>query len=184
MRAGKSQELARVHYNYKVKGDNALVIVPTTDNRHGVGKVTARSGEELDAIAVEPGKMKEFLNDYFKVERDIVAILLDEVQFFTRDDIFALKDLVIFQDIPVIAYGLKTDFQNNLFEGSAACLVVAEEIIEIETVCSFCNRRAIMNLRMNNGKPVREGEQIQIGDDEYLQVCHYHYLKDNQKESL
>lgn len=182
MRAGKSQELARVHYNYKVKEDEALVLVPTTDNRNGVGKVTARSGEELDAIAIDPGKMREFLEgDFEKYEDKIVAILLDEVQFFTREDIFALKEVVLYKDIPVIAYGLKSDFQNNLFEGSAACMVVAEEIIEIETVCSFCNRRAIMNLRMNNGAPVREGAQIQIGDDEYLQVCHYHYLHDNTK---
>lgn len=180
MRAGKSQELARVHFNYKVKGDKALVIVPTTDNRNGIGKVTARSGEELDAIAIEPGSMREFINTNFKeYEDEVVAVLLDEVQFFTRDDIFALKEIVLYKDIPVIAYGLKTDFQNNLFEGSEACLVVAEEIIEIETVCSFCNRRAIMNLRMCDGKPVWEGEQIQIGDEEYMQVCHYHYLHDN-----
>lgn len=181
MRAGKSQELARVAYNYKVKGDEALVIVPSTDNRHGIGKVTARSGEQLDAIAIEPGTMRKFLDEYFaKGEPNIVAILLDEVQFFTREDIFALKEVVVYRDIPVIAYGLKTDFQNNLFEGTAAALVVAEEIYEIETVCSYCNKLAIMNLRMCNGKPVKEGEQIQIGDDEYLQVCHYHY--DNPEE--
>lgn len=182
MRAGKSQELARVAYNYKVKGDETLVIVPSTDNRHGVGKVTARSGEQLDAIAIEPNSMREFLDDYFTKETNIVAILVDEVQFFTKEDIFALKEVVLYRDIPVIAYGLKTDFQNNLFEGSAAALVVAEGIYEIETVCSFCNKLAIMNLRMNDGKPVREGEQIQIGDDEYLQVCHYHYINPERKE--
>lgn len=188
MSAGKSQELARVNYNYCVKGENVLVLVPSTDNRHGVGKVTARSGERLDATSICPGNVRMWLTKYFKEKRDIACILIDEVQFFTRDDIFAIKELtVISNNIPVIAYGLKTDFQNNLFNGSAAALVVAEEIIEIETVCSFCNKRAIMNLRVNDGKPVREGEQVLIGDDEYLQVCHYHYnmseLPKSKKES-
>lgn len=180
MSAGKSQELSRVHYNYKIKGENVLVLVPSTDDRHGVGMVTARSGEQLEAVAVNPGEVRVWLTQYFdSLEEDLACILMDESQFFTRDDIFAIKELaVVDRDVPVIAYGLKTDFQNNLFDGSAAALVVAEEIIEIETVCSFCNKRAIMNLRVNDGKPVREGEQVLIGDDEYLQVCHYHYLQD------
>lgn len=180
MSAGKSQELARVRYNYIIKGEKVLVLVPSTDNRHGVGMVSARSGEKFEATAVNPGEVKEWLAEFFKDNNDDLAcILLDEAQFFTKEDIYALKDVVLYRDIPVIAYGLKSDFQNNLFEGSAAALVVAEEIIEIETVCSFCNKRAIMNLRVNDGKPVREGEQILIGDDEYLQVCHYHYNSDD-----
>lgn len=180
MSAGKSQELARVRYNYIIKGEKVLVLVPSTDNRHGVGMVRARSGESFEATAVNPGEMKEWLASYFKNNNtDLACILLDEAQFFAKEDIYALKDIVLYKDIPVIAYGLKSDFQNNLFEGSAAALVVAEEIIEIETVCSFCNKRAIMNLRVNDGKPVREGEQVMIGDDEYLQVCHYHYNMDD-----
>lgn len=181
MSAGKSQELARVHYNYNIKGEDVLVLVPSTDNRNGVGVVSARSGERLSATAVNPGDMRAWLSKYLEeTEDDIVCVLIDETQFFTRDDIFSVKELcVLDREIPVIAYGLMTDFQNNLFEGSAASLIVSEEIIEIETVCAFCNKRATMNLRFNDGKPTRTGEQIQIGDEEYRPVCHSHYRRDD-----
>lgn len=181
MSAGKSQELARVHYNYKIKGEKVLVLVPSTDNRHGLGLVTARSGEQLCATSLNPGEVRHWLKNYFNTTQSKPAcVLIDETQFFTKDDVFAIKEIVVLNEgIPVIAYGLKSDFQNNLFEGTAAALVVSEEIIEIETVCSFCNKRAIMNLRICDGKPVREGAQVLIGDNEYKQVCHYHYLQDD-----
>lgn len=180
MSAGKSQELARVHYNYKIKGDDVLVLVPSTDNRSGEGVVAARSGERLPAISIEPGTLRSWLNENFHKYKDVVCVLTDETQFFTKDDIFALKEIVVInENIPVIAYGLKVDFMGNLFEGSAACIAVAEELIEIETVCAFCNNKAIMNMRFENGKPVREGEQVLIGDEEYRQVCHKHYLQDD-----
>lgn len=180
MTAGKSQELARVHYNYKIKNENVLVMVPSTDNRSGEGVVSARSGEKLVATSIKPGTMRKWLENNLNKEDDIVCILTDETQFFTKDDIFALKELAVVENnIPVIAYGLKNDFQNNLFEGSAACIVVAEELVEIVTVCAFCNNKAIMNMRFNDGKPTKEGEQVMIGDEEYKQVCHYHYLQDD-----
>lgn len=180
MTAGKSQELARVHYNYKIKGDDVLVLVPSTDNRSGEGVVAARSGERLPAISIEPGKLRSWLNENFHKYKDVVCVLTDETQFFTKDDIFALKETVVInENVPVIAYGLKVDFMGNLFEGSAACIAVAEELIEIETVCAFCNDKAIMNMRFQDGKPVREGEQVLIGDEEYRQVCHKHYLQDD-----
>lgn len=179
MTAGKSQELARVHYNYKIKDQKVLVIVPSTDNRSGEGVVAARSGEKIPAISIEPGEMRSWLNANKHLLESATCILTDETQFFMRDDIFALKEIAVVNfGIPVIAYGLKSDFKGDLFEGSAACLVVAEEIIEIETVCAFCNKKAIMNLRFNNGKPIKTGEQVLIGDNEYRQVCHYHYLQD------
>lgn len=182
MGAGKSQELARVHYNYNIKNQNVLVIVPTTDNRDEVGYVSARSGEKIEAEAINPGEVRKWIEDKIvnnENYKDLKCILIDETQFFKRDDIFALKELMVIErDVPVIAYGLKNDFQNNLFEGSEACLVVAEKIIEIMTICSFCNNKAIMNMRLQDGVPVREGEQIMIGDEEYKPVCHYHYMQD------
>lgn len=182
MSAGKSQELARVNYNYKIKGEEVLIIVPSTDNRFGIGVVTSRSGEILPAISIQPGEMRNWLNENLDNYESLCCILIDESQFFKKDDIFALKEMaVVERNIPVIAYGLKVDFRGDLFEGSAACLAVSEEIIEIETVCAFCNSKAILNLRFHNGKPVREGEQILIGDNEYKQVCHYHYLQDDLK---
>lgn len=180
MTAGKSQELARVHYNYKIKNQKVLVLVPSTDNRAGVGTVAARSGEKIPATPVIPGQMRNWLIDNYETLKSYDCVLTDETQFFQKDDIFALKEIAVINlNVPVIAYGLKSDFQANLFEGSSACLAVAEEIIEIETVCSFCNKKAIMNMRFNNGKPIKIGEQVLIGDDEYRQVCHYHYLQED-----
>lgn len=180
MSAGKSQELARVHYNYKIKSQKTVVIVPTTDNRSGIGFVQARSGERIEAIAIEPGSVRKWIKENKDVFLDVVCVLTDETQFFKRDDIFALKEfLVIELNIPVIAYGLKSDFRGDLFEGSSSALAVAEEIIEIETVCAYCNSKAIMNLRFLNGKPTRKGEQVLIGDNEYRQVCHKHYLDES-----
>lgn len=177
MTAGKSQELLRTHYNYKNKQQEVLLLVPSYEEKNGVGIVHSRAGGLLEAHSVIPGKLNEWLKSHFAEKRDYVCVLIDETQFFTKEDIFSLKEeIVIKQDIPVIAYGLKTDFQNNLFEGSQAAFIVAEEIDEIETVCAFCNKRAIMNLRFNEGIPVKEGAQVLIGQEEYRPVCHEHFL--------
>lgn len=188
MSAGKSRELARIHYTYSNKEQYIITIVPTTDTRHntGAGMVAARSGERVSAYAVVPGTLRKWftvlLEGVKKIKGEntkINCILIDEVQFFTKDDIFAIKELACLeQDIPVIAFGLKSDFKNEMFEGSAAALTVAEKIDEISTICAFCNERAIMNMRFKDGVPIREGEQIQIGDNEYKPVCHKHYLDD------
>lgn len=183
MTAGKSRELARIHYTFNQKGHLALVIIPTTDTRaKGKQAVIARSGEEVSAIAVEPGEMKETLESVMSIIDDshardkVRCILIDEVQFFKKEDIFAIKEIACLKrNIPVMAFGLKSDFQNNMFEGSSASLVVAERIEEIETMCAFCNEKAIMNMRFKDGAPIKEGEQVQIGDEEYKPVCHKHY---------
>lgn len=181
MSAGKSQELARVHYNYKIKGEKVVILVPTTDNRDEVGVVSARSGERLEATALNPGEVREWIleNKEQLYKERLACVLIDETQFFKKEDIFAIKELITIEmNVPVIAYGLKNDFRNEMFEGSEACLVVAEEILEIMTVCAFCNKKAIMNMRFQDGKPARKGQQIMIGDNEYRPVCHKHYLDD------
>lgn len=186
MSAGKTRELARIRYIHQEKGQHVVVAVPSTDNRHGEGVVKARSGENFSAYSVEPGKMKDWINllldEIEKIGKGakIDCILIDETQFFTKEDIFAIKEIAVLNNkIPVKAFGLKSDFKNQIFEGAQAALVVAESIEEIETMCAFCNDKAIMNLRFQDGKPVRKGEQIQIGDEEYRPVCHKHYLNDN-----
>lgn len=179
MSAGKSQELMRTHYNYKIKNEPILLIVPSYEGENGIGIIQSRAGGLLSAYSVLPGQLKTWLDEHFNDVEDYTCVLLDETQFFTREDIFALKEeIVIKRNIPVIAYGLKTDFQNNLFEGSAAAFIVAEELDEIETICAFCNKKAIMNMRFNEGVPVRKGEQILIGQDEYRPVCNKHFLDD------
>ena len=108
----------------------------------------------------------------------VYCILIDEAQFLSREQIVQLSRVVDMLDIPVMCYGLKNDFQNNLFEGSEALLLYADKIQEIKTICmkENCGKKAIMNLRLSDGKPVYHGEKIQIGDEDYVPVCRKHYF--------
>jgi thymidine kinase len=177
MGAGKSQELLRTLYNYNSRGDKVLVLTSKIDDRYGVGKVTSRTGDSKEAIAISS---MEDIKKVCDLKDNPVCVLIDEVQFFKKEWLEKLKEFfVIEHNIPIIAYGLKVDFLNNLFEGTMACFTLAEEIHEIENICKFCNKKAIMNMRVDeNGKKVAEGKQVDIGgNDKYIAVCHYHYIK-------
>jgi len=107
---------------------------------------------------------------------DIAAVLIDEAQFMTKEQVLQLTHVVDELNIPVLTFGLKNDAFNNLFPGSEALLIYADKIEEMKTLCSFCGRKATMNLRLNDGVPVYQGAQVQIGgDDSYLPVCRRHY---------
>lgn len=180
MNSGKSHEATRVIYNYvHERGDAILIVVPSTDTRFGLGILRTRGGEEYKAHPVDPGSMGSFLDEVRAGEcpgvnlKHIKAIILDEVQFFTHEDIRQLKRVTYENDIPVLAYGLKTNYMNRLFEGSAACLVYAEEIAEVKTLCKYCDRKAIMNAYIPSKG--REGEEIIIGDGDYAEVCNEHW---------
>ena len=103
------------------------------------------------------------------------CILIDEAEFLTAQQVVDLANIVDTYNIPIICYGLRTDFQCNLFEGSKTLFEVADKLEEIKTVCQWCDHKATMNLRMVDGSPVYDGNQIQIGDQEYISVCRYHY---------
>lgn len=172
MNSGKSQELHRIWYSY-TNGDpdsrRALVVVPSVDTRFGVGKVTTRSGASITALTADPGGLFDVL--MANLSDDVECILVDESQFFLREDIMDLKSILLSTNVPIIAFGLLTDFQNNLFEGTQALLAVAEEISEIETICAMCTSKAIMNLRLGDNTDVIAIE----GEVQYLPVCHKHY---------
>ncbi|MCC9681269.1 thymidine kinase, partial [Streptococcus agalactiae] len=105
------------------------------------------------------------------------CILIDECQFLSKKNVYDLARVVDDLDVPVMAFGLKNDFQNNLFEGSKHLLLLADKIDEIKTICQYCSKKATMVLRTENGKPVYEGDQIQIGGNEtYIPVCRKHYF--------
>lgn len=177
MGAGKTQELLRTLYNYKIRGDYIIVLSSKLDNRYGEGRVTSRTGDFEEAIEISN---MEDINKICNLKNNPVCVLIDEVQFFKREWIEKIKKyFVIENNIPVIAYGLKNDFLNNLFEGTIACLAVAEEIKEIENICKYCNKKSIMNMRIDkDGKKVGSGNQVEVGgNDKYVAVCHYHYLK-------
>ncbi|MDY2960328.1 MAG: thymidine kinase [Hornefia sp.] len=175
MNAGKSIELIKVAYNYEERGKRVLTLVPAVDNRYGIGLITSRIGLQREAITVSEDTN---ILDLFIERNDdkrIDCILLDECQFLKKHHVEELAEIVDSYDVPVLAYGLKNDFRNELFEGSYYMLVYADKIEEIKTIC-WCGRKATMVARVIGDKIVKQGEQIQIGGNEmYVSLCRKHY---------
>ncbi|MDO4680339.1 MAG: thymidine kinase [Aerococcus sp.] len=176
MNSGKSFEIIKVAHNYEEQHKRVLVMTSAMDTRSGYGRVESRVGENRKALAIdEETDLFQVVKEANEEER-VYCVLIDEAQFLLKYHIEACARIVDELNIPVMAFGLKNDFQNELFEGSKALLTLAEKIEEVKTICWFCGKKAIMNLRVNDGKPVYEGEQIQIGGNEsYYPVCRKHY---------
>ncbi|ASS40650.1 thymidine kinase [Eubacterium minutum ATCC 700079] len=175
MNAGKSIELIKVAYNYEERGKRVLTLVPAVDDRYGTGLITSRIGLQREAVIVseETDILDLFVekND----DRKIDCVLIDECQFLKKHHVEELVEIVDGYEIPVLAYGLKNDFRNRLFEGSYYMLIYADKIEEIKTIC-WCGRKATMVARIVDGKVVKQGEQIQIGgNDMYVSLCRKHY---------
>ncbi len=176
MNAGKSTTLLQSSYNYRERGMQTLVYTAAIDNRYGVGKVTSRIGIE------EQAKLFDTKTDLFDEiqqhhqQQKLNCILVDEAQFLTKDQVYQLTEVVDKLNIPVLCYGLRTDFQAELFEGSRYLLAWADQLEELKTIC-YCGRKANFVLRLNEqGEVIKEGDQIQIGgNDHYLSVCRRHY---------
>ncbi|TXK76344.1 thymidine kinase [Paenibacillus sp. N3.4] len=168
MNSGKSIEVLRVAHNYEEQGKKVLLLTPVVDDRFGVGKVVSRIGMQKNAIVVD-----EHLDMIALANAEQPnCILVDEAQFLNQEQVRQLIEIVDDLDIPVIAYGLRADFMGQLFQGSNALLAVADTIEEIKTVCWYCDKKAIMNMRCKDGEPIFHGEQIQIGGNEsYVPVC-------------
>lgn len=168
MNSGKSIEVLRTAYNYEEQGKNVLLFTPSIDDRYGTGIVASRTGMQKKAIIVDD---RIDMYELAKKEKPN-CVLIDEAQFLKREQIERLTDICDHLNIPVIAYGLRSDFVGNLFEGSLHLFALADKIEEIKTVCWYCDRKAVMNMRCKEGKPVFEGDQIQIGGNEsYIPVC-------------
>lgn len=168
MNSGKSIEVLRTVHNYEEQGKSVLLFTPAIDDRYGVGIVASRIGMQKQAIVVDAS------TDMFKLasEQHPHCVLIDEAQFLTKEQVHHLSDICDELNIPVIAYGLRSDFRGELFEGSRELLALADKIEEIKTVCWYCEKKAVMNMRCKDGKPVFQGEQIQIGGNEsYMPVC-------------
>lgn len=182
MNAGKSIELIKVAYNYEERGKRVLVLTPSVDDRHGVGVIASRIGVTREAIAVndETNILELFMKENKKSPVD--CVLVDECQFLKKHHVQELVEIVDSCDTPVLAYGLKNDFKNELFEGSYYMLVYADKIEEIKTIC-WCGRKATMVARIVDGKFVKTGEQIVVGgNDMYISLCRKHY-NDGRLES-
>lgn len=177
MNAGKSMEILKIANNYEEQRKKVLLYTHSIDTRYGQGRITSRIGPSREAISIADGFD---LYESVKSQLPVNCVLVDEGQFLSPEQVKQFCRVVDEFNIPVIIYGLRADFQNVLFPGSEALLVYADKIEEVKTVCWFCNRKALMNLRIANGKPVREGEQIMIGGNEsYLPVCRKHFYDED-----
>jgi thymidine kinase len=176
MNAGKSTTMLQSSYNYRERGMHTLVLTPAIDTRAGAGRVKSRIGLEAPANAFGAADDLLVLTRAEHLRQPLSCVLVDEAQFLSRAQVDQLAEVADALGIPVLCFGLRTDFQGNLFAGSERLLAVADNLNELKTIC-HCGRKATMNLRVDaTGRAVREGEQIEIGGNErYVAVCRRHF---------
>ncbi|MGL6312542.1 thymidine kinase [Vibrio sp. WXL103] len=176
MNAGKSTTLLQSSFNYQERGMNPLIYTAALDDRYGVGKVSSRIGLQADAQLF--GEATDLFAEITELNNAEPrhCILIDECQFLSKDQVYQLTEVVDKLNIPVLCYGLRTDFMGELFEGSRHLLAWADKLIELKTVC-HCGRKANMVIRMDeHGNPIKQGDQVAIGgNDRYVSVCRQHY---------
>jgi thymidine kinase len=176
MNAGKSTVLLQSSYNYHERGMRTLLFMPALDTRAGLGRIESRIGLSSDAIALGAGDDLLERVRGAHAQAPVACVLIDEAQFLTPAQVRQVTDISDTLRIPVLCYGLRTDFQGQLFPGSAELLAVADNLIELKTIC-HCGRKATMNLRIGpDGKAVRVGAQVEIGgNDRYVAMCRRHF---------
>ena len=169
MGSSKTANAIMVRHNYLERGQRVLMLKPRLDNRDGETMIASRSGLRCHCHFIED-------LDRFNV-RDYDCLIVDEAQFLTRAQVERLVRVVDIDNVPVIAYGLRCDFRNELFEGSQWLLAWADTIEEVKTIC-WCGKKAVCNARVVDGKMVREGEQIVLGGSEcYVSLCRRHWTQ-------
>jgi len=184
MNAGKSALLLQTAFNYRERGMDVSLWTAAVDNRPAFGAINSRIGLTSDAhrFAQETdvaARVREQVAARDANDPKLACVLVDEAQFLTRDQVWQLARLTDRHDIPVICYGLRTDFQGQLWSGSAALLGIADKLVEMKAVC-HCGRKATMNQRVDDaGEPVTHGAQTEIGGNErYVAVCRMHFVSD------
>lgn len=179
MNAGKSIDLLRCNHNYIENGKKTLCFTSAKDNRYGVGKITSRIGLSIDAIPITEDTRIFAITEAGKIKNDISCVFVDEAQFLNKMQVYELTHIVDDLDIPVICYGLRSDYMSEPFEGSKYLMAWADSIEEIKTLCFECkNKKAIINARIIDNKIITSGEQVQIGGNEsYKPLCRKCYNK-------
>lgn len=184
--SAKTLNLLAVAHNYKQQGKKVFLIRPKLDIRFGKENIKSRAGLEMKAdMLVEPGSVLDK-----KMFEGIDCILVDEAQFLSENIINQFRDISLSLDIPIICYGLRTDFRTSFFEGSKRLMEIADSIEEVKCTCYFCNKKAILNLKHVNGVATTDGPSIQLGQEElYYPTCFSCYLRElklakKKKESL
>jgi len=176
MNAGKSTALLQSNHNYKESNLKTLLFVPKSIADKSNGKIVSRIGLEADAIIVNDEY--EFYDEIIKKQSEkISCIFVDEAQFLTKKQVHGLGKIADELNIPVMTYGIRTDFRGELFEGSQELLALADNLKELKTICSECDKKATMVVRLDsNGKILLEGEKILIGGNEiYKTLCRKHF---------
>ncbi|ATI79067.1 MULTISPECIES: thymidine kinase [Sphingobium] len=178
MNAGKSTTLLQSSFNYQERGMATMLWTAAVDDRFGHGRIASRIGLEAQAHLFEPGVDMLAAIAAQHDATPLSCVLVDEAQFLTRDQVWQLAAVSDSLGIPVLCYGLRTDFQGELFEGSAHLLGLADALTEIKTVCD-CGRKATMNLRVDaSGRAIRQGAQTEIGgNDRYVALCRRHFVE-------
>lgn len=178
MNAGKSTSLLQVAHNYEERSQRVVLLTPALDTRGGVGQIHSRLGIARDALTFTT------TTDLFQLVGDQLAqaqvdcVLLDEAQFLTESQVWALARVADEMNVPVMCYGIRTDAFGQAFTGSACLLAIADKLVEMKTIC-HCGRKATMSLRVDEqGKAIGSGEQISIGgNDRYVSCCRKHWLQ-------
>ncbi len=178
MNAGKSTTLLQADFNYRERGMHTMLWTAALDDRFGEGYVTSRIGLKSGANKFDPETdiYADIVAEH--AARPLACVLVDEAQFLSRDQVLGLARIADEDGIPVLCYGLRTDFQAALFPGSAALLGLADNLIELKAVCE-CGRKSTMNLRVDSaGNAVKEGAQTEIGgNDRYVALCRKHFME-------
>ncbi len=172
--SAKTLNLLAVAHNYERQGKRVLVYKPAFDTRFGAHTVASRAGLDRQADDLLTDESRLEASDY----RDVHCVLVDEAQFLSAALVDQLRLLTRSANVPVICYGLRTDFRSRLFDGSRRLFEIADTIEEIKTTCTWCNRKAVLNLKSIDGQPTLAGPSKELGTEErYLPVCFQHYTE-------
>ncbi len=185
MNAGKSTALLQSSYNYRERGMNTLVLAPRLDDRYGTGKVTSRIGLESSAMTFNSDEDLYQLISAKSAQEPLHCVLVDEAQFLTKEQVFQLGEVTDALDIPVLTYGIRTDFQGEPFQGSKYLLAWADNLKELKAIC-FCGSKATMVIRLDEDvNAITQGSQVEIGgNDRYVSMCRKHFKEIYFRQTL
>ena len=185
MNAGKSTALLQSSYNYRERGMNTLVLAPDLDDRYGVGKVTSRIGIETHATTFRSDDDLLQLISTHNQESPLHCVLVDEAQFLTKEQVYQLGEVTDELNVPVLTYGIRTDFLGEPFDGSKYLLAWADNLKELKAIC-FCGSKATMVIRLDeSGNAITQGSQVEIGgNDRYVSMCRKHFKENYYRETL
>jgi thymidine kinase len=176
MNAGKSTSLLQSNHNYKESGLDTMIFLPNETSEHSEGNIVSRIGLKAKAIIADKDfNFIEFIKD--NKTANLSCILIDEAQFLTKSQVRQLGEIADRLNYPVMCYGIRTDFRGELFDGSSELLALADNLVELKTICSECARKATMVIRRDkDGSVITEGSKVVVGgNDIYTPVCRKHF---------